>query len=80
MESNPVRRPIIAAMDAFDGQESRIDPLPLSPVDNDVIVRRRFKKSGRPTGEVNYAMRESVEGWKVHDGNVQYAGMRPLSR
>ena len=62
-----VTRVYSAAIDAYDGQEVQVDPLKLSPGDNDVIVRSRFKKAGTQPVEVDYRMWMSAEGWKVYD-------------
>lgn len=56
-----------AAIDAYDGQESQVDPVQLAPGDDDIIVRSRFKKAGAAPVEVDYAMHKSVQGWKVYD-------------
>ena len=66
-----ITRTYSVAIDAYDGHETQVDPLPLSPADNDVIVRSRFKKSGAPPVEVNYAMWKSAQGWKVYDISVE---------
>ena len=69
--STLITRTYSAAIDAYDGHETQVDPLPLSPGDNDVIVRSRFKKSDAPPVEVNYAMWKSAQGWKVYDISVE---------
>ena len=69
--STLITRVYSAAIDAFDGHETQVDPLALSPGADDVIVRSRFKKSGQQPVEVNYAMWKSAEGWKVYDINVE---------
>ena len=62
-----VTRVYSAAIDAYDGQEIQVDPVKLSPEDNDVIVRSRFRKAGALPVEVTYTMWKSAEGWKVYD-------------
>ncbi len=60
-----ITRVYSAAIDAYDGHETQIDSLELSPGANDVIVRSRFKKAGAQPVEVNYAMcevRRRLEG------------------
>ena len=69
--STLITRTYSAAIDAYDGHETQVDPLQLSPADNDVIVRSRFKKAGAPPVEVNYAMSKSAQGWKVYDITVE---------
>jgi len=69
--STLITRTYSAAINAYEGQETQVDPLQLSPGDNDVIVRTRFKKAGAPPVEVNYAMSKSAQGWKVYDINVE---------
>jgi phospholipid transport system substrate-binding protein len=69
--STLVTRVYSAAIDAYTGQEARVDPLNLSPGDNDVIVRSRFEKAGAPPVEVNYAMEKTAQGWKVYDITVE---------
>ena len=69
--STLITRTYSAAIDAYDGHETQVDPLQLSPGDNDVIVRSRFKKSGAQPVEVNYAMSRSAQGWKVYDIRVE---------
>jgi len=69
--SSLITRVYSAAVDAYDGHESQVDPLQLSPGDNDVIVRSRFKKAGQQPVEVNYTMWKSAQGWKVYDINVE---------
>jgi phospholipid transport system substrate-binding protein len=69
--SSLITRVYSAAVDAYDGHETQVDPLELSPGDNDVIVRSRFKKAGEQPVEVNYAMWKSAEGWKVYDITVE---------
>lgn len=66
-----ITRVYSAAIDAYDGQETRVDPLQLSPGANDVIVRSRFKKAGQQPVEVNYVMWKSAQGWKVYDISVE---------
>jgi phospholipid transport system substrate-binding protein len=68
---NLITRTYSAAIDAYDGHETQVDPLQLSPGDNDVIVHSRFKKSGAPPVEVNYAMWMTAQGWKVYDITVE---------
>jgi phospholipid transport system substrate-binding protein len=68
---NLITRTYSVAIDAYDGHETQIDPLQLSPGDNDVIVHSRFKKSGAPPVEVNYAMWMTAQGWKVYDITVE---------
>ncbi len=46
--STLITRVYSAAIDAYNGQEAQVDPLSLSPGDNDVIVRSRFAKAGAP--------------------------------
>ena len=60
---NLITRTYSVAIDAYDGHETLVDPLQLSPGDNDVIVHSRFKKSGAPPVEVNYAMWMTAQGW-----------------
>jgi phospholipid transport system substrate-binding protein len=69
--STLITRVYSAAIDAYDGHETQVDPLQLSPEDNDVIVRSRFKKAGEQPVEVNYAMWKSAQGWKVYDISVE---------
>lgn len=69
--STLITRTYSAAIDAYDGHETQIDPLRISSGDNDVIVRSRFKKSGAQPVEVNYAMSRSAQGWKVYDISVE---------
>jgi phospholipid transport system substrate-binding protein len=69
--STLITRTYSAAIDAYDDHETQVDPLQLSPGDNDVIVRSRFKKAGAPPVEVNYAMSKSAQGWKVYDITVE---------
>lgn len=69
--STLITRTYSAAIDAYDGHETQVDPLQPSPGDNDVIVRSRFKKAGAPPVEVNYAMSKSAQGWKVYDISVE---------
>ena len=69
--STLITRTYSAAIDAYDGQETQVDPLQLSPGDDDVIVHSRFKKAGAPPVEVHYAMSKSAQGWKVYDINVE---------
>ena len=69
--STLITRTYSAAINAYEGQETQVDPLQISPGDNDVIVRTRFKKAGAPPVEVNYAMSKSAQGWKVYDINVE---------
>ena len=56
-----------AAIDAYDGHETQVDPVRLAPGDDDVIVRSRFKKAGAEPVEVNYFMWKSAQGWEVYD-------------
>jgi phospholipid transport system substrate-binding protein len=69
--SSLITRVYSAAVDAYDGHETQVDPLQLSPGDSDVIVRSRFKKAGEQPVEVDYAMWKSAEGWKVYDITVE---------
>ena len=69
--STLITRTYSAAIDAYDGHETQVDALQISPGDNDVIVRSRFKKAGAPPVEVNYAMSKSAQGWKVYDITVE---------
>ena len=69
--SSLITRVYSFAIDAYDGHETQVDPLKLSPEDNDVIVRSRFKKAGAQPIEVNYAIWKSAEGWKVYDISVE---------
>ena len=69
--STLITRVYSAAIDAYDDHETQVDPLELSPEDNDVIVRSRFKKAGAQPIEVNYAMWKSAQGWKVYDISVE---------
>lgn len=69
--STLITRTYSAAIDVYDGHETQVDPLQLSPGDTDVIVRSRFKKSGAQPVEVNYAMSTSAQGWKVYDIRVE---------
>ncbi len=62
-----ITRVYSAAIDAYDGHETQVDPLVLSPSDNDVVVRSRFRKGGMQPIEVDYAMWKSAEGWMVYD-------------
>ena len=69
--SSLVTRVYSAAIDAYNGQEAQVDPLSLSPGDNDVIVRSRFAKAGAAPVEVTYAMEKTAQGWKVYDITVE---------
>jgi phospholipid transport system substrate-binding protein len=69
--STLITRTYSAAIDAYDGHQTQVDSLALSPGDNDVIVRSRFKKAGAPPVEVNYAMWKSAQGWMVYDITVE---------
>lgn len=69
--SSLITRVYSFAIDAYDDHETQVDPLKLSPEDNDVIVRSRFKKAGAQPIEVNYAIWKSAEGWKVYDITVE---------
>lgn len=69
--STLVTRVYSSAIDAYDGHETQFDPLELSPADNDVIVRSRFKKAGAQPVEVDYTMAKSAKGWKVYDISVE---------
>jgi phospholipid transport system substrate-binding protein len=69
--STLVTRFYSSAIDAYDGHEAQFDPLVISPDDNDVIVRSRFKKAGAQPVEVDYVMRKSAQGWKVYDISVE---------
>ena len=69
--SSLITRTYSVAIDAYDGHETQVDPVQLSPGDNDLIVRSRFRKSGAPPVEVNYAMGKSAQGWKVYDITVE---------
>ncbi len=69
--STLITRTYSVAIDAYDGHETQVDPLPLSPADDDVVVRSRFKKTGAPPVEVDYAMWKSAQGWKVYDIKVE---------
>jgi len=69
--STLITRTYSVAIDAYDGHETQVDPLQLSPGDDDVIVRSRFKKAGEPPVEVDYAMWKSAQGWKVYDIKVE---------
>ena len=66
-----ITRVYSTAIDAYDGHQTQVDPLELSPSDNDVIVRSRFKKAGAQPIEVSYAIWKSAEGWKVYDISVE---------
>jgi len=66
-----ITRTYSVAIDAYDGHETQVDALQLSPGDNDVIVRSRFRKSGAQPVEVNYAMWMTAQGWKVYDITVE---------
>ena len=66
-----ITRVYSAAIDAYDGHETQVDALLLSPGANDVTVRSRFKKAGQQPVEVNYVMWKSTEGWKVYDITVE---------
>jgi len=66
-----ITRVYAVAIDVYDGQDIQVDPLVLSPNDNDVIVRSRFIKAGAPPVEVNYTMWKSADGWKVYDITVE---------
>jgi len=70
-----ITRVYSAAIDAYDGHETQVDPLQLAPGDDDVIVRSRFKKAGAQPIEVNYVMWKSVQGWKVYDIVVENASL-----
>ena len=69
--STLITRSYSAAIDAYDGHQTQVDSLALSPGDNDVIVRSRFKKAGAPPVDVNYAMWKSAQGWMVYDITVE---------
>jgi phospholipid transport system substrate-binding protein len=69
--STLITRTYSVAINTYDGQETQVDPLQLSPGADDVIVRSRFKKSGEQAVEVNYAMWKSAQGWKVYDITVE---------
>jgi phospholipid transport system substrate-binding protein len=69
--STLITRVYSSAIDAYNGHEIQFDPLNLSPEDNDVIVRSRFKKAGAQPIEVDYVMWKSAEGWKVYDISVE---------
>ena len=69
--STLITRSYSAAIDAYDGHQTQVDSLTLSPGDNDVIVRSRFRKAGAPPVEVNYAMWKSAQGWMLYDITVE---------
>ena len=75
-----ITREYSAAIDAYDGHETQVDPVRLAPGDDDVIVRSRFKKAGAQPIEVNYVMRTSVQGWKVYDIVVENMSLVITSR
>lgn len=66
-----ITRTYSVAIDAYDGHETQVDPVRLSPEDNEVIVRSRFRKAGEKPIEVTYAMWKAADGWKVYDITVE---------
>jgi phospholipid transport system substrate-binding protein len=69
--STLITRTYSSAIDAYNGHDAQVDPLTLSPADNDVIVRSRFAKPGVQPVEVDYAMWKTAGGWKVYDITVE---------
>ncbi|HEX7955075.1 MAG TPA: ABC transporter substrate-binding protein [Burkholderiales bacterium] len=69
--SSLITRVYSAAIDAYQGQQAKVDSLNLSPTDTDVIVRSRFEKPGAPPVEVTYAMEKTAQGWKLYDITVE---------
>ena len=66
-----VTRVYSAAIDVYGGQEVQVDALKLAPGEDDVIVHSRFSKAEAAPVEVNYAMWQSAQGWKVYDITVE---------
>lgn len=52
---------------AYHGQLVRVLPATIAPEATEATVRNRFLMPGNPAVPVDYAMRLTPEGWKIHD-------------
>jgi len=55
------------AIDVYRGQSLDVQPVRMSPKDDEVRVRNLYHSPGRPPIPVDYQMLKSPEGWKIYD-------------
>jgi len=55
------------AIDTYRGQTLDVQPVRMSPKDEEVRVRNMYHTPGRPPVPVDYQMLKTPEGWKIYD-------------
>ncbi len=55
------------AIDTYRGQTLDVQPVRMSPKDEEVRVRNMYQSPGRPPVPVDYQMLKTPEGWKIYD-------------
>jgi len=59
------------AIDVYRGQTMKVLPVRLPPGATEVTVRNQYLREGRPPVAVEYAMKKTLEGWKIYDISVE---------
>jgi phospholipid transport system substrate-binding protein len=56
-----------SAIDAYRGQSLDVQPVRMSPKDEEVRVRNMYHSPGRQSVPVDYQMLKTPQGWKIYD-------------
>jgi phospholipid transport system substrate-binding protein len=56
-----------SAIQAYEGQTMKVQPLRMKPDDTDVTVHNQYVRAGGKPVQIDYQMRKTDKGWKIYD-------------
>ena len=56
-----------SAIQAYEGQTMKVQPLRMKPDDTDVTVHNQYIRAGGKPVQLDYQMRKTPDGWKIYD-------------
>lgn len=56
-----------SAIQAYEGQTMKVQPLRMKPDDTDVTVHNQYIRAGGKPVQLDYQMRKTDKGWKIYD-------------
>ena len=56
-----------SAIQAYEGQTMKVQPLRMKPDDTDVTVHNQYVRAGGKPVQIDYQMRKTDNGWKIYD-------------
>jgi phospholipid transport system substrate-binding protein len=56
-----------SAIQAYEGQTMKVQPVRMKPEDTDVTVRNQYIRAGGKPVQLDYQMHKTDNGWKIYD-------------